>query len=85
MEIKEEFEAFLLKKKIDAKAFEEQSPERFKAFANLFGQVHPKSFVQQKLFLLNVVRRRYPLPVEAAPAAVAKKKAARPVMHKKAK
>jgi len=78
-----EFEDFLKKKRISPADFREHEGGRYEEFRQLFEQVHPKSFVQQKLFLINVVRRRYPLMAEDAPKAVAKKKPARPVMRKK--
>ncbi len=62
MDIKTEFEEFLASKSIDAKAFAEGNPEKFESFLRLFGKVSPKSFVQQKLFLINKTRRTYHLP-----------------------
>lgn len=57
----EEFEEYLAKKKINAKAFHEGNPEKWLEFKVLFEQVHPDSFAAQKLFLINNIRRSYPL------------------------
>lgn len=56
------FKEYLLVKKIDAKGFALGEPERFREFKLLFEQVHPDSFTAQKLFLINPIRRKYPLP-----------------------
>ncbi len=68
----ETFEAYLLEKKIDSEAFRKGEPAQWQDFATLFGQVHPDSFTAQKLFLINAIRRRYPLaeePVKKPPVA----------------
>jgi hypothetical protein len=57
----EEFELYLIGKKINPKEFENNEPVRYQEFKALFGQVHPDSFAAQKLFLINQVRRRYPM------------------------
>ena len=53
------FEAYLISKKIDGQAFEQQEPERYQEWKHLFEQVHPESFTTQKKFLINPIRRRY--------------------------
>lgn len=60
----EEFEAYLKSKKIDAKAFRKHERQMWEAWKQLFAEVHPNSFTQQKLFLINPVRRKYPLKEE---------------------
>lgn len=55
------FDEFLKKKKIDPESFKKGEPLRYEEFSDLFNQMHPKSFTLQKLFLLNPIRRRYPL------------------------
>ncbi|MBO3700797.1 hypothetical protein [Roseivirga sp. E12] len=55
------FDDYLVKKKIDPKAFAKGQSKRFEEFKNLFDQVHPDSFTAQKLFLINKTRRTYPL------------------------
>jgi len=60
----QEFEEYLKSKKIDAATFKEQAPEMWEEWLHLFQEVHPNSFTQQKLFLINPVRRKYPLKEE---------------------
>lgn len=78
-----EFEEYLNGKKIDPQQFKAAEPERWQDFEQLFYQVHPNSFTQQKLFLLNPLRRRYPYKPPETTEEVPKKKAARPVMRRK--
>lgn len=54
-----EFEEYLKNKKIDPKKFKKGLPEQFEEWNSIFQKVHPESFTQQKLFLLNNLRRRY--------------------------
>ena len=55
------FKEYLHAKKIDPGGFALAEPERFREFKLLFDQVHPDSFTAQKLFLINPIRRKYPL------------------------
>ena len=57
------FEEYLTSKKTDPGKFREAEPERYQELQTLFDQVHPNSFAQQKLFLINRIRRKYLLPV----------------------
>ena len=57
------FNDYLTAKKIDANSFAKAEAERFREFYDLFNQVHPESFTAQKLFLINQIRRKYPLPL----------------------
>ncbi len=57
--LKEEFEIFLHSKKISSKLFKEAEKERFQEWERLFSAVHPKSFIIQKLHLINDIRRKY--------------------------
>ncbi|MCS7020018.1 MAG: hypothetical protein RMJ87_13090 [Cytophagales bacterium] len=59
--IREEFMRFLASKNIDGWAFENAEPQRFGEWLQLFAQVHPKSFVAQKLYHINRIRRLYQL------------------------
>ena len=59
------FEEYLLKKKIDSRAFQENEPERWKEWDSLFMEMHPNSFTEQKKFLINDIRRKYQLKEEA--------------------
>ncbi len=76
------FLEYLATKKIDASKFEKNEKDRFDDFNIIFDQVHPNSFTQQKLFFINVLRRRYPIPIEKETVS-AKKPAAKPVFRKK--
>lgn len=58
------FDAYLISKKIDAQQFEQGNPQQFRDFKELFEQIHPKSFTAQKLFLINGIRRSYPLVID---------------------
>jgi hypothetical protein len=56
-----EWEAYLESKKINPVAYRQAEPVQFAAFRKLFYQMHPVSFTAQKLFLINRIRREYPL------------------------
>ncbi len=56
-----DFNEFLINKKIDPIKFQQGDPERWEEFKLLFGQVHPASFTSQKLFLINIIRRKFPV------------------------
>ncbi len=56
------FEEFLKNKKIDSARFKATEPARWQEWQELFIQMHPKSFTAQKLYLINPIRRKYPLP-----------------------
>lgn len=75
------FNSFLKTKKIDPTAFAKAEMELFMEWKNLYDQVHPNSFTQQKLFLINKVRRQFPLPEEAEKV-VKKKPMAKPKIVK---
>ena len=54
-----EFIEYLKSKKINPTAFKEDQPDQYDEWLMLFDQVHPNSFTQQKLFLINKLRRKY--------------------------
>lgn len=56
------FEDFLTENNIHGEALLVAEPERWAVLKELYDTVHPKSFVTQKLFILNKLRHRYPLP-----------------------
>ncbi|MEZ4902182.1 MAG: hypothetical protein R2822_10715 [Spirosomataceae bacterium] len=56
------FDEYLFSKKINLEAFRQQEAERFQEWQSLFVQLHPESFTAQKKFLINDIRRKYPLP-----------------------
>ncbi|MEJ2005222.1 MAG: hypothetical protein P8X57_09725 [Cyclobacteriaceae bacterium] len=78
-----EFDDYLISKKIDPEAFKKNEPDQYQEFAGLFMQMHPQSFTMQKLYLINGIRRSFPLPpekwVKDKPAA---SKPAKPVIKK---
>ena len=57
----DDFEAYLVSKKIDTSAFKNAEPDVWLVWKNEFEQMHPVSFTVQKLNLINPVRRKYPL------------------------
>ncbi len=59
-----DFEAFLKSKKIDPVTFQKEEATVWQELKEVFDQVHPDSFTAQKLFLINKIRRKYPLPEE---------------------
>lgn len=81
-----EFEDFLKSKKIDPIKFQNGDKNLYQSFKSLFDQVHPNSFVQQKLFLINKIRRKYLLESIEEEKPVAKPKAVKPkIVPKKPK
>ncbi|NJL11603.1 MAG: hypothetical protein HC913_00325 [Microscillaceae bacterium] len=56
------FEQYLNEKKISAQDFQQAEPKKWASLRTLFDEVHPNSFTAQKKFLLNQLRRQYPLP-----------------------
>lgn len=56
-----DFEQYLEKKKIDSTRFKTAEPERWQAWKQELEQMHPESFTAQKLYLINPIRRKYPL------------------------
>ena len=76
-----DFEAYLISKKIDPVEFKEKEPERWNEFEQIFEQVHPESFTAQKLFLINKLRRRYHYQPPEEQKAEQKKTAVKPKMR----
>lgn len=58
------FADYLKSKKIDLKSFFSSDQEMYESWKREFDQIHPNSFTQQKLFLINSLRRKYPLKEE---------------------
>jgi len=81
------FEEYLAGKRIDATAFRESEPARWGEFKVIFEQVHPNSFTQQKLYLINQLRRKYKLNSElnTTEGEASAPKPARPVFKPKIK
>ena len=55
------FEEYCFKKKISVDNFKASDPGLFHELTTYFIQVHPESFTQQKKFLINPLRRLYPM------------------------
>jgi len=56
-----EFDEYLKQKKIDPEKFKKGNQDLYLEFSGLFEKVHPNSFTQQKLFLINKIRRDFQL------------------------
>lgn len=61
-----DFESYLISKKIDSVRFGKTEPDVWSTWKTEFEQIHPNSFTAQKLYLINPVRRKYPLKVDPA-------------------
>lgn len=59
-----DFEAYLVSKKIDGGLFQANEPLIWTAWKAEFELVHPNSFTAQKLYLINPIRRKYPLKAD---------------------
>ena len=59
-----DFEAYLVSKKIDSVQFSNAEPNVWSTWKSEFEQIHPNSFTAQKLYLINPVRRKYPLKLD---------------------
>lgn len=54
-----DFHEYCRSKKIDYHNFKLTEPLLFKEYKELFEQISPKSFTQQKLFHINAIRKRH--------------------------
>ncbi len=77
----EAFKEYLLNKKIDEGRFKLDEPNLWNEWKATFEQVHPDSFTAQKLYLINKIRRKYPLKVEQKTVESPKKRI-RPIIKK---
>jgi hypothetical protein len=59
-----DFEDYLNSKRIDSAAFRTAEPRLWEAWKKDFEQMHPASFTVQKLNLINVIRRKFLLPLK---------------------
>jgi hypothetical protein len=80
----EEFEAYLINKKIDPVLFKAGEPETWQKFKTLFYQVSPKSFTMQKLFLINKIRKKYHYKQETTPETKTTMQKKKPIIRRKA-
>ncbi|HLO43446.1 MAG TPA: hypothetical protein VK175_03870 [Leadbetterella sp.] len=53
------FEEFLTSKKIDFSKFLKSEPIMFSQWKQDYSKIHPESFVMQKKFQINAIRRRF--------------------------
>jgi hypothetical protein len=74
------WEEYCSSKNIDSEAFRLAEEEKWSELKNIFEQVHPKSFTEQKKFLINDLRRKYLLKT----AIDASQKPEKAPMHKQA-
>lgn len=80
--MEQEFEDYLRKKKIDPKAFQANEPDTFSSFKDQFFHIHPQSFTMQKLFLINMLRRKYHFQNAVAAPAGSEKAKTKPVVKR---
>ncbi|MEJ7647250.1 MAG: hypothetical protein WKF87_21830 [Chryseolinea sp.] len=71
-----DFEAYLISKRIDTIAFANAEHATWLTWKTEFEQIHPNSFTAQKLYLINPVRRKYPLKFVSLPKPEAAKPSA---------
>lgn len=72
------FEEYLVSKKIDSAAFKQSEPARWEEWKALLEKISPVSFTQQKLYLINPIRRKYPLKIQPVAPVEEKKDAPAP-------
>jgi len=70
------FEEYLVSKKIDGTKFKSIDNQLYVELKTIFDQMHPKSFTQQKLFLINPLRIKYLLSEQNSAQSLNKSKAA---------
>lgn len=73
-----DFVEYLTSKKIDSKAFQENDVASWNEWNQMFELLHPNSFTQQKLFLINEIRRKYPLQIADVTETAIQKSAVKP-------
>ncbi|MBL7861527.1 MAG: hypothetical protein JNJ65_10215 [Cyclobacteriaceae bacterium] len=79
------FEEYLITKKIDSSTFRQAEPVRWHEWNELFDQMSSTSFTSQKLYLINPVRRKYPLKQTAGGPASTPVAAPKPIIKPKPK
>ena len=73
-----DFIEYLKSKKIDPDRFKHKHPEQYLEWLQLYEEVHPNNFTQQKLFLINNLRRKYTYEEATKPVAQAATKVIKP-------
>lgn len=61
------WEEYCITKKIDSEKFRVAQPNKWNELKNIFEQVSPISFTEQKKFIINDLRRRFLLAPSPAP------------------
>jgi hypothetical protein len=59
-----EFSEYLTQKNICSSQFQTSEPLLFQSWSESFNQLHPSSFTEQNKFIINKIRRKYPLKKE---------------------
>ncbi|MFM2400807.1 MAG: hypothetical protein RI950_323 [Bacteroidota bacterium] len=59
-----EFSEYLTQKNICSTSFSAGEPALFQSWTNAFSLQHPSSFTEQNKFIINKIRRKYPLKKE---------------------
>ncbi|MDX2195536.1 MAG: hypothetical protein NW207_03875 [Cytophagales bacterium] len=60
-----QFDEYLISKKIDKNKLQNAEPQLYQEFEAMYALVSTQSFTQQKLFLINAIRRKYKLDTMA--------------------
>jgi hypothetical protein len=55
------FEEYLISKKIDQNLFKNSDSDLFHSWETMFNLIHPVSFTEQNKFIVNKIRRKYPM------------------------
>ena len=55
------FEEYLISKKIDRNLFKNSDSDLFHSWETMFNQIHPLSFTEQNKFIVNKIRRKFPI------------------------
>jgi hypothetical protein len=59
-----EFSDYLVQKNICSTSFSAGDPDLFQTWSSTYNLLHPASFTEQNKFIINKIRRKYPLKKE---------------------
>jgi hypothetical protein len=59
-----EFSEYLTQKNICSESFSVAEPMLYKSWSDAFFLLHPASFTEQNKFIINKIRRKYPIKKE---------------------
>ncbi len=59
-----EFKDYLAQKNICSTSFSAADPVLFQTWSTTYNLLHPNSFTEQNKFIINKIRRKYPLKKE---------------------